>query len=168
VSDQLAAFREIAGNTVYGWVGVEMAIREEGPSGLPQFEDPAIPFLQFSLLYAEFENAVLRVGTYQNDDNWGLRCDREEAIPLDWSEEAGSIFRTRNLAELPRGLIEGIDPVLDSSGDLVEVTLRLALGTVVLRAGEVHEERGGGLRIVSPDESILVSVGPARVSGDVA
>jgi hypothetical protein len=168
VADQVAAFRKLAGSAVTGWSGIEMALREEGPSGLPQFEDPAIPFLQLHLLYAEFGSAVLRVGTYQNDDNWGLCIDSVQAIPSDQPAEENGIYRKRNLAELPRGLVEGVDPILDASGDLVEVTLRLARGTVVLRAGEVYEEWDGGLRVVSPDESILVSVGPVSVPGGAA
>lgn len=160
VADQVAVFHTLAGNAVTRWVGVEMALREGGPSGLPQFEDPTIPFLQLHLLYAESADAVLRVGTYQNDATWGLCIDSVQAIPNDWPAENGGIYRKRDLAELPRGLIKRVDPVLDASGDLVEVALRLALGTVVLRAGEVYEEGDGSLRVVSPDESVLVLVVP--------
>ncbi|WP_169972925.1 hypothetical protein [Tautonia rosea] len=159
VADQVAAFRKLAGKAVARWVGVEMAIRERGPSGLPQFEDPVIPFLQLHTLYAEFGDAVLRVGTYQNDDTWGLCINGVRAIP-DWPAGEGSIFRMRELAELPLGLVEGVDSVLGASGDLIEVTLRLAAGSLVLWAGEVYEEPGGGLRVVHPDESVFVSVVP--------
>ncbi|MEW4569841.1 hypothetical protein AB1L88_18405, partial [Tautonia sp. JC769] len=157
VAGQVEAFRLLAGKAVARWVGVEMAIRERGPSGLPQFEDASIPFLQLLDLYAEFGDAVVRVGTYQNDDAWGLRLDGVRTIP-DWPTEEGSISRIRHLAELPAGLIMGVDSVLDASGDLVELTLRLAAGSLVIRAGEVYEEPGGEFCVVHPDESVLASV----------
>lgn len=160
VADQVTAFRNLAGYTVTGWVGTEMAFREVGPSGRPEFQDSSIPFLQVCPLYLEIGGGLRQICTYQNDDNWGLCIADHQSGPPDESQEEGSIYRTRHLAELPIGRVGGVRSALSESGDLIEVTLTLGRREVVLQAGEVYEGWDGGLSVIRPDESILVSVEP--------
>src|SRR5579871_3934685 len=76
VEDQDLAFRSLGGRSVARWVGTEMAVREQGPFGIPVFRDPAILYLQVCPLYLEFSDGGGRdIHTYQNDLCWGLCID---------------------------------------------------------------------------------------------
>ena len=46
--------RSLVGKRVREWKGMRLALREEGPDGLPQFEDPAVPLTQLDFLYLAF------------------------------------------------------------------------------------------------------------------
>jgi hypothetical protein len=161
VEDQVLGFRSLRGHSVARWVGNEMAVREVGPSGSPVFYDPTVPYLQICPLYLEFAAGGGRdIHTYQNlwPDGWGLCIDTVYGgAPAEFSEP-GSSVRTRWLQELPVGLIKDVRVVQDSERDIIEVSLKVAGDYVTLWSGEVYEEADGTLRVVRPDESVLVAV----------
>lgn len=155
---QASAFRSLTGRAVVGWVGEEMALRENGPSGLPEFHDPTIPFLQICSLSIHTSEGLRRVTTYQHDHGWGL-CIDLTPLPQPMSYGEGSIYRSRALVELPRGVVSGVAIERDGLA-VVEVRLRFDRLVVILQAGEVYENEDGTLTVVRRDESILVSVEP--------
>ncbi len=161
IESQVEAFRGLTGQSVACWVGREMAVREEGPSGAPQFEDPTVPHLQVCPLYLSFVGGGGRqILTYQNDwpGSSGLCVDTLLGGLPDESWEPGSIFRTRALSELPTGLIQDVFVEQDSYGDIAEVCLKVAGDVITLWSGEVEEEPDGSLRIVRLEESVLIAV----------
>jgi hypothetical protein len=161
IEEQVLAFRSMCGRSVARWVGHEMALWEVGPSGTPVFHDPAIPYLQVCPLYLEFvERGGRDIHTYPNDwtHSWGLCVDVLYGSPPDESSEVGSIFRTRTLGELPVGVIEDVRIVQVDRGDIAEVYLRVNGACVALWSGEIYEEANRSLRVVRPDECVLVAI----------
>jgi hypothetical protein len=158
----MASLRALGGCRVTRWFGIEMALRDAGPDGLPDWQDESVPFLQLSRL-----NLILADGTraaiitYQNDDRFGL-CRDDTLPPFEFlTSEPGSIFRERPLDELPPGEIRSVS-VLTSDGDIAEVRLDVDGREVLLWAGEVYEQADSTLRVVPMDESILVQVDGRR------
>lgn len=146
-------FAALRGSRVDSWSGVEMALRETGP----QFEDPEVEFLQLLGLRASGDTPWT-VGTYQHDTAWGLWLGADPAISDDvcWT----GIYRWRELPELPTGVIDHVDVVVED--ELVaEVSLRFGTRTLLLMAGEVHETMTGGLSYHRFDESVLAFTNPA-------
>lgn len=161
IEEQVLAISDLRGRSIARWIGTEMAMREEGPGGIPLFHDPAIPYLQVCHLYLDFvEGGGRNILTYQNiwTDGWGLCIDVLYGGPPDEFSEEKSIFRTRDLKELPVGKIGIVRVSRDENGDIVEVSLEVEGAWVTLWSGEIYEESNGGLRVVRPDESILVAV----------
>jgi len=167
VKDQITQFRQLVGQTVVRWTGIEMALRESGPDGLPQWEDESVQFLQLDRLDLVLEGAdYVRIVTYQNNDRFGLSCQNElppmnETPPLpEFNSELmeASIFRTREFNAIPTGRIQNVHVVMDDCEDISEVHFWISGHCVVLRAGEFHESNDGTLTLVGMDESILFQV----------
>jgi hypothetical protein len=162
VRSQRKAAESLFGATVIAWHGVEMAIREKGPSGQPQFEADEAECLQLWRLELELADSTLvAVSTYQNDDLWGLQFNRPAELA---GFESDGIFRHRVLSELPIGEIEAVSirravPHLD----LAEVVLEIAGQEVTLLAGEIEELGRGRLVFRWMDESVLVFTDPAAI-----
>jgi hypothetical protein len=141
------------------WIGEEMAFREVGSSGEPEFSSPEIPFLQLGVLDMLLESGrVQRVNTYQNDDSWGLAVEEVDTPMELMPRETGSIYRTRILSELPLGVVLEAAVELDEIGDVRAVWLTFDRNRVELTAGEVYESPEGTLQIVEPDESVFIRV----------
>ncbi len=162
VEQQAESFRALRGCTVSGWIGVEMAVRDAGPGGLPQWRDDSVPLLQLGRLDLILSGGpVASIVTYQNDANWGLSL-RDDLPPVQPDSPAPeSIFRTRTLNELPAGEISAVAVLLDDSEDITEVRLGIGGHEVPLRAGEIYEH-ADRLQVVTSDESILVQVDGQR------
>jgi hypothetical protein len=159
VEEQVASFRRLEGQTVVQWIGVEMALRESGQDGFPHWEDESVPMLQLSRIDLALAGGnSAKIVTYQNDDRWGL--SRRDELPPVFSRrpDETSIFRTRELSELPVGKILGVLVVTDEGEDIAEVQLSIAGHDVRMRAGEVRENNDGTLSIIGMDESILLQV----------
>jgi hypothetical protein len=157
-------FAALRGRRVESWVGVEMALRESGADGLPQFEDPTIPFLQLWGLQALLAGGgALRVGNDQDDDRWGLWPRPGADIRFEAEAVWDGIYRRRPLTELPTGRVEQVTTLVDD-GLLTEVGLRINGRPLLLIAGEVREMPRGGLRFHRLDDSVLVFTDPAAAA----
>lgn|GEM_PF-680203 len=162
---QIDALKSLRAVTVIRWIGTEVALRESGTDGLPDWEDNFVPYLQLDCLDVELEGSkVARIVTYQDNDDFGI-CRRDDLGQFTLSEEIDptSIFRRRELSELPVGCIDGVN-VLTSHGVICRLELLLGRNRVTLIPGEVYEQEDCSLKIKSPDESILVQVNSQRPS----
>ncbi len=151
---QRKAAESLLGAHVTRWVRLEMAIRDAGPNGLPQFEVEGVDCVQLWHLEAETDQGFIAITTHQADDLWGLQlekvAERSEADP-------GGIFRRRELPELPHGEIEAVAiRTAVPSSDLAEVVIEVSGARVTLVAGEIEERIGGSLSSRWLDESVLV------------
>ena len=89
----------------------------------------------------------------------GLYLEAMGALPAVLaSDDPLSIFRSRSLPELPVGAIEIAELRQDGPNATVGVRLMVAGVEVRLVAGEVYEQHDGSLRVIEPDESILLQV----------
>jgi len=144
---------------VAGYIATEMALRESGASGAPQFEDPEVPFLQLVVLHLLLPGeSVVEIATHQDDDEFGL-WSRSARRPL--LSGADGIYRTRRLDGLPVGQIRHIDTRCSARGNIRAVHLRFDNGEIVLVAGEAVEEAEGRLRFCLDDESVLLFKRPS-------
>ena len=118
-----------------------------------------MPFLQLGVVQLTVvETGIVQIGTYQDDDEFGLaRRDGETRLAFE-DPDRDSIYRTRELRELPLGEITAIVIMTDARGIISEVQLTVAGFKVQVRAGEILEDHDGSLRVVLGDESILVQV----------
>ena len=162
LEQQVVEFRRLAGRRVSGWRATEMALRECGRSGAPEFEDPACPFLQLTVLHLCLDDgSLVCLGTYQDDDFWGLSISVAEtplAVGLD------GIYRTRELDDLATGAVTDVVVRMGGLGNIQSVEMRFeGASPVVLIAGEVYEEHDDSLRICLDDESVLLFRSPMDV-----
>lgn len=72
------------------------------------------------------------------------------------------IYRTRELVELPRGLMKVLELRRDATNDVIEMLLEVDLSVIRLLSGEVYEHKGNRFEIVELDESILIQVDGTR------
>jgi hypothetical protein len=153
-------FAQLRGRQITSWIGVEMALREEGADGGPQFADPAVPCLQLLTLRASFADGTLvTVGTYQDDCGWGLWLRDAASDHSAGLADAAGIFRMRVLSGLPTGEVGSVETFLDV-GVLAEVVLRVQGRPLLLIAGEMHEDIQARLVFTRCDESVLVFTDP--------
>jgi hypothetical protein len=166
---QIAGFEALVGSSVLQWSGEEMAFREEGATGLPDWHDPDIHFLQMCQIDGLLDDgSVLTISTYQSDDQWGLcRPDhmpvRTTAVIQREIENAStrdpkSIYRYRPLTELPTGHIRHVAVSTGASDDLSALSITIGAQTILLWPGEVYENWDGSLTTKDMDESVLVQV----------
>lgn len=153
--------QRLNGCVVDGWWGLEMALYETGPAGQPVFSDPAIPFLQLSVLGATLRDRTpINIGTYQNDDEFGLllREGADITLPERPAEGAisGGIYRHRHIPELPTGSISDVVLNLSEQGNIAEVLLLVDNAPLLVLTGEVREGWSQTLDYVLGDESVLV------------
>jgi hypothetical protein len=164
VKQQFEFLNTLRGNTIIDWLGAEMAVRESGKNGLPQWYDDSIAVLQFSRIDMVFSNSQFSsILTYQNDDHWGLYRKDDLPILKFQNMEPTSIFRERHLIELPIGKIDSIEITLDKeTDDISEVKLDICGKLINLMAGEVYENPNNKLQTVKMDESVLVQLDSKR------
>ena len=152
------SLRALNGCIVLHWHGIEMALREVGEDGLPDWRDSSVPLLQLDRLDLTLaDGTTASIVIYQNDDRWGLF--RENALPPSslCTDKPDCIFRSRLLPEIPSGQIRDVSVSLNE-GDIEEVILDVEGVKVRLLSGEVYEQNAGSLRVVTLDSSILVQV----------
>lgn len=158
IQKQVEALRVLSGCVVVKWFCNEMAVREVGSDGQPQWYDETVPFLQLGRIdVVQLSDKPALLTTYQNHDTWGIYRSDGLASLMPNEPESGVIFRNREVNELPSGEIKSVDIQLTDC-DIAALCLYIGRHEVTLRAGEVYEEHGGTLRIVEMDESILVQV----------
>ncbi|WP_134662951.1 MULTISPECIES: hypothetical protein [unclassified Amycolatopsis] len=152
-------FDSLRGRSIESWAGVEMALWEEGPDGDPQFTDPSVPCLQLWGAQAHLDDGrALMIGTYQDDDLFGLWPHRRADPRFANRELWDGIYRWTALSELPTGPVEDV-VVFAEGGVLAEVGLRVGGRPLVLVAGELVEY-AARLRFCRFDESVLVFTDP--------
>jgi hypothetical protein len=163
LQNQMMALESLEGKTVTRWVAIEMALREYGLDGLPSWEEQSIPYLQLSRLDVVLRDSVIaKIVCMQDDDSFGLyRNDDVPELSMPDNSDPTSIFRHTVLHKLPVGRIEAVKLVTQHNL-ISEITFRLDQNHVSLKAGEVYEGDKGSLRIVTPDESILVQLNGRR------
>jgi hypothetical protein len=167
VADRCRELEQLEGRVVSRWWGIEMALYETRPAGRPVFSHAAVPFLQFTVLGATFEDGVpANFRTYQNNTEFGLvvRTGSEATVERGSPEAATSgtsIYRNRDLPELPTGSIDEVAVKPSDLGDIAGVSLLVDGSPLLLLAGEVHERWDLTFDLVLGDESVLVFVDPA-------
>ncbi|WP_181771018.1 hypothetical protein [Amycolatopsis pittospori] len=159
VAEPSSRFTALVGERIEAWAGVEMALRENVAGNGPQFTDPDVPCLQLLELQARVgTDTSLSVGTYQNNDLFGLYC--RPASEFRDAEHWDGIYRWRSLPELPTGLVERV-AVFSDEDVLAEAHLRIGGRPLVLLAGELEEHYTGELIFQRLDESVLAFLDPA-------
>ena len=168
--DRVNEFRDLRGRRVTGWFGQEMAIREDFERTGPQFADANVPCLQLAVLTAMIDSAAdVTFNTYQREGDFGLWIQPDHSRLLrklfnrDDQVDPYSIFRDRNLWELPTGVISESLVTMDD-GVIAEVVLQIGGSPLLIIAGEIEErldlDGSGDLAWRRFDESILVFTAP--------
>lgn len=156
----------LQGQVVVRWQGLEMALSEGLPSAGALWEDPAIPFLQLVNIDVELANGQAFRIVSQSEDGTGFHglfvLELERPPGLSPASDLSSIYRDRELHELPTGKVVVTGLRKEGPNATIEAKLRIGDADLSLLAAEVHEQLGGCLAIVEPDESILVQVNGLR------
>ena len=87
-----------------------------------------------------------------------MRYKKKEELP---KFEESSIFRTRDLQELPSGSVNEVHVALRDN-NIASVELLVEDKRVSLLAGEVYEQHDGTFSVLAMDENILVQVDGRR------
>jgi len=155
-------FNILIGRNVIRWVGIEMALSEGSESVPVIWQHPSIPYAQFDPLDAFLDDGSAFRFCSQMDDgsDWfGVYSPSHVEKYLSVKPyEAGSIFRTREVAELPVGSITGVETKTDDSANVLELFLVIGGSKIRIVSGEVYETNDGSFKIGFIDESLLVQV----------
>ena len=151
---QAAVLRNCIGRRIVDVMIEEMALG--GPDEAPFFTHPDILFVQASLLQLSLDDgSALRLSNWQDDDQFALCAERGVCGLV---ERLDGIFRVRPMSDFPIGEIGDVAWRTDERGDIQEVTLTISGRTVILRAGEVEEQRDGSLVVQDRDNCVLIFV----------
>jgi hypothetical protein len=157
VDNQLRSFRSLQSTQIDSWAGLEYAIWVEGPDGHPVFRRPDISCLQFDwLVIRSTGRPPQKIGTYQNDTDWGLRIDP-------WTGQVPTsegICRWLDPVDLPVGAVESLEIHVSEQGDVAELLMSVGGSPLPLMAAEMSETSTTTIRYVSDDESVLVFTDP--------
>lgn len=82
--------------------------------------------------------------TYQDADEWGLYL-HHKSTKINYKNEPNSIFRSRDLMELPKGLITRVNVLNSNTGNIQMLLLEIDNNLVSFKAGEVYENMDGNL-----------------------
>ncbi|NHZ99747.1 hypothetical protein [Massilia sp. CCM 8734] len=154
--------------SIIRWMATEMALSDsslgEGPI---LWEHPSVPFLQCTGIDIHLQNgSVYRMLSQLDDGNTGgyigLYLTVREVIDTPCSFEAGSIYRTRELSELPVGVATVTVTESDGQNTVSRIDIVVGGRTVSCWAAEVDERADGSFNINVGDESILVQVDRLR------
>jgi hypothetical protein len=166
MSSNLIPIARLSGRVVTRWQGSEMALADSHDLDRVLWEDERIPFLQLGNLDLQFADGdVVRLLSQIEDGTGfhGFYLVKQEGLTAPrLSDDPLSIYRERVLSELPLGEIEIGQLRHDGPNAVVEMRLLIAGAEVRMLAAEVEERMDGSLRIVEPDESILVQVNGVR------
>ncbi|TDR47738.1 hypothetical protein DFR29_102398 [Tahibacter aquaticus] len=161
------------------WFGTEMALSEgqqariwneaearwQVECGPAVWTHPSVPFLQLTHIEVQLRNGAQARLLSQLDDGsgyYGLYLVEIDKAAEPGNEEPGSIFRTRELAELPVG--PATTAILRQNGPnaVIEACIRVGRHEIRLLAAEVYDRATGVFDIVEGDESILLQLDGAR------
>lgn len=167
------------GHEIVRWVGTEMAVVGGGESKVwsesesqwkvehekVEWSHPSVPYLQFTSLDIQLANGkTLRLLSQLEDQTGfhGLHLIEVEEVSEPSAEEEWSIFRTREVAELPVGSSKVDVCRQDGPSAVIEASISIDSHTIKLLAAEVHPRMDGQFDIVEGDESILIQLDDAR------
>ena len=176
-SDALQPISALSGTVIKRWSGVEMALGG-GNEVLDEFSDqdgahrttamvwehPSIPFVQFIHLdLALSDGRVVRIisEVEGNSHIYGLHFIESEALAPETAAPKDSIYRRRELPELPTGAVRVEVAREKASSTAIDVYFHVNGAVVRLLAGEVYE-RDERFEIVEADESILIQLNGQR------
>lgn len=146
--------QSLSGHALQEWRGLRMALRERGPDGLPQFDDPEVPFLQLDSLFLKVSGyGWIKVVSYQDDDDCCLLAQRLAEAP---SLREDGIFRPDGLRVAPLGAIERVSTTRSTCGNIDSLEFLIDGALVILVAAEAYEDHDGSLHFVRGDESIFL------------
>lgn len=177
-STQVHPISRLDSQTIVRWVGTEMAlgggehVMSEDTPETGRWEQTPIIWEHDSIPYAQFTHVDLLLADgrayrllSQLEDSTGFHglylCELVE-IPEPKGPEAFSIYRTRELTELPTGLARVEILRQDHANAVVDVVLSVGSATIRLLSAEVHERRGGTFEICERDETILLQLNGER------
>lgn len=158
----LAHINSLEGRHIVRWVALEMALSEHCST------QPGVRWYDQRVLYRQFvsvdmemaDGSVCRLLS-REDESCGdhdLYLLERDAIELPALPENGSIYRTRELSELPTGMATFRPVERDSQDAIVRAELLIGGHVVLFWSAEVYERDDGCLDIVDRDESILVQL----------
>lgn len=167
------------GQQIIRWTGTEMALVEgtqdsndddaEATGTVQpepaQWSHPSIPFLQFINIDIQLSNGTTVRLLSQLDDGsgyYGLYLLDDDNADVPCEEEPGSIFRTRELTELPLGIATVTVVRQDGPDAIIEARIVIDAREIRLLAAEVHLRTPGVFDIVEGDESILLQLDGVR------
>ena len=154
-------FSVFAGLEVAGWLGEEMALAEADDDRAVLWQHPSVPFLQFGAIELSLSSGAFVKWFSHIETGLYFHYVASSSAPVPAAHD--SIFRTREIQELPSGPISHVNAREDQDGNVLEVQVRIGAVNVRFLAGEVEEQHDHSLRIVMPDECILVQVSGADV-----
>ncbi|HEY0589598.1 MAG TPA: hypothetical protein VGD52_25955 [Pseudoduganella sp.] len=159
-------FTKLNGHSIVRWVGTEMALSGGGWDTEPVvWEHSSVPYLQLiSIDVLLADRSVYRVCSQLDDGsgNYGLLLSVVDALDTPSIPDVGSIYRTRDLIELPVGVATVAITEIDGADAVLRVEIAAEGRTISLWVAEVYERDGGLFDVVGCDESILVQVDGAR------
>jgi len=168
MTTRLIPISKLAGRIVTLWQGTEMALAEARGNRDVLWEDPSVPFRQFTNLDLRLDAGQAMRLFSQIDDgsgHHGFYLEELDELPaLRLPDDPSSIFRDRTLTELPLGEIQIVELRNDGPNAIVEIRLLSSDSAIRLLAAEVREEHDGGLRVIEGDESILIQRDGGRPS----
>jgi hypothetical protein len=130
-----------------------------------EWSHSSVPYLQFTTLDMQLANGqTLRLLSQLEDGTGfhGLYLVEVEKVSEPSIEDEWSIFRTREIAELPLGLSKVSVLRQDGPSAVIEASISIESHVVRLLAAEVHPRLDGKFDIVEGDESILIQLNGAR------
>ena len=157
---------ELSGRSIVRWAALEMALSDgASEDGSVLWEHESVPYLQLASIDLQLEDGAIYRMLSQSDDGsgyYGLYLIPQESLNAPLALEQGSIFRTRDLNELPVG--PATVRVTRAEGPNAIIQIEIAIGSRIVscRAAEVYERDDGSFRIVDADESILLQIDGAR------
>ena len=114
--------------------------------------------LQFCSLDFDCNEQAYRLQTAQVDDLWFLGINQSPHAPATIECAPNSIFREREVSELPIGSIDDVQIHLNDQNYVERLELTIKDHNITIQPGEIYEEARTDPRIVFLDESLLIQV----------
>ncbi|MCY0913733.1 hypothetical protein [Massilia antarctica] len=147
-----------------GWV-LKWRFLKESRRKARYFGIIRVPYLQFISIDVQLnDGSVYRMLSHYDDGTgcYGLYLLVQDAMDTPSGAESGSIYRTRELSELPIGAATVKITDIDGPNAVLRVDIVVGTHTVSCWAAEVYDRGGGDFAVVDRDESILVQVDGVR------
>jgi hypothetical protein len=164
----------LEGKNIVRWIGTEMALGGGGSSVDDQtvdtgwcgaapvvWEHKSVPFRQFIGIDIELASGEMYRLLSQFEDRtnfYGLYLRPLSEMTTPRGADVGSIYRARELVELPTGVATVNVLRQDGPTSVIEATLLFNQLKVRLLSAEVYERGDESFEVVEGDESILVQL----------